>query len=104
MKANEFLQIFELGKAFKPPKAKRSGKKAAENVDFRDIDLSMLLHKKLQEADTLKRLLDDREKINKKEEKKEEKGWSLHHISYFLIATFPITAPAYVAYIRAMIH
>jgi hypothetical protein len=62
----------------------------------------MLLHKKLQEADTLRKLLKDHERANK--EMKEEKSfWSTFQISYFLIATFPITAPLYVMYLKHML-
>ena len=106
MKANDFLQIFELGKAFKPPKAKRSYRKMRDpdEMNYGDLDISMLLHKKLEEADVLKKLLKDHEKINKEEKKEEKKAqWSMAHISYFLVATFPITAPLYVAYLRHML-
>ena len=106
MKANDFLQIFELGKAFKPAKAKRSMRKRfdPEDINYGDIDISMLLHKKLEEAHVLEKLLKDHEKIHKEEKKEEKKQqWSMAHISYFLVATFPITAPLYVAYLRHML-
>ncbi len=105
MKANDFLQIFELGKAFKPKKAKRSYRKKADLDDgYGDIDISMLLHKKLEEAHVLEKLLKDHEKIHKEEKKEEKKnGWSMAHIAYFLVATFPITAPLYVSYLRHML-
>jgi len=103
MKAKDFIQLLEYGKAFKTPKAKRSTKKA-DQITYGDIDISMLLHKKLEEAHVLEKLLKDHEKAHKEEKREEKKKeWSMAHISYFLVATFPITAPLYVAYLRHML-
>src|SRR5882672_1078186 len=103
MKAKDFIQLLEYGKAFKTPKAKRT-KKIEDRISYADIDISMLLHKKLEEAHVLEKLLKDHEKIHKEEKKEEKKQqWSMAHISYFLVATFPITAPLYVAYLRHML-
>jgi len=102
MKAKDFIQLLEYGKAFKTPKAKRTKKIEDRYVD---VDISMLLHKKLEEAHVLEKLLKDHEKIHKEEKKEEKKQqWSMAHISYFLVATFPITAPLYVAYLRHMLN
>lgn len=106
MKATDFMQIFEMGKAFKPPKAKRTRRRERDrDLDFTDIDISLLLHKKLQEADTLKRLLDDREKAHKKEDKKEEKQRiTVHHLAMFFALSFPIIGPLYVQYLKALLQ
>lgn len=50
-----------------------------------------LLHKKLEEADMLKKLLDDHQKAHKKEDKKE---MSVFHIATLLIL-FAAVAPLY---------
>lgn len=103
MKATDLIQLLEYGKAFKAPKAERSRAKK-KDFDISEIDISLLIHKKLQEADVLKKLLDDRERANKKEEKKEEKkGLSIHHVSTFLMLTFPITAPLYVFLVKHLL-
>lgn len=101
MKAKDIIQLLELGKTFKETKAKRSSR--TKDMDIDDISLTMLMHRKLEEAEALKKLLEDYHKVHKKEDKKDESKWSLHHISYFLIATFPITAPLYVSYLRHML-
>jgi len=59
-----------------------------------DVDITVLLHKKLEEAETLKRILDDREKANKKEDKKKD-GLSTIEIMMLLIASYPIIGPAW---------
>ena len=103
MKAKDLIQLFEYGKAFKTPKAKRTSRKIKDDISYGDIDISMLLHKKLEEAHVLEKLLKDHEKAHKEEKREEKKSWSMAHISYFLVATFPITAPLYVAYLRHML-
>jgi len=104
MKANEFLQIFELGKTFhKIDKPKRKYKRE-RMMDFSDIDITLLLQKKLQEAETLKKLLDDREKANKKEDKKKEEI-SLQRLAHLMVVTAPITGPIYWLYfLKPMLH
>lgn len=101
MKAKDIIQLLELGKTFKT-KTKRVSRKK-DDISYSDIDISMLLHKKLEEAHVLEKLLKDHEKAHKEEKREEKKGWSMAHVSYFLIATFPITAPLYVMYLKAIL-
>jgi hypothetical protein len=106
MKATDFMQIFELGKAFKTPKAmKRNRRIRDRDLNFDDFDIASLLHRKLQEADTLQKLLSDREKAHKKEDKKDEKQkLSLHHVAFLFALSFPIIAPMYVQYLKQLLH
>jgi len=101
MKASDLIQLLEYGKAFKEPKPKRRSKK---DFELDGISITMMLHKRLEEAAALKKLLDDYEKANKKEEKKEEKSWSIATISTFYIATFPIIGPLAVLGFRSLMH
>lgn len=98
MKANEFLQIFELGKTFRDiDKPKRKKYRRERLLDFSDIDVALLLQKKLQEAETLKKLLDDREKANKKEDKKKD-DININRLTQLMVLTAPITGPIYWLY------
>ena len=103
MKAKDLIQLMEYGKVFKKPKTRRSSRKKDDLLSYGDIDISMLLHKKLEEAHVLEKLLKDHEKIHKEEKKEEKKGWTTAHISYFLVASFPIIAPLYVVYLKHML-
>jgi len=87
MKAKDFIQLLEYGKAFKTPKAKRT-KKIEDRISYADIDISMLLHKKLEEAQVLEKLLKDHEKIHKKRRRKKRNSsgqWPT--FPTFLVAT-----------------
>lgn len=99
MKATDFMQIFELGKAFKEPKMKRRRKR--DYFDD-DLDLTMLLHKRLEQAASLEKLLKDREKANKKEDKKE--GLSVPMVATIFLASFPIIAPLYVNFVKHLLN
>lgn len=102
MNGKDFISVLEYMKAFnKPPKALRTKKPKNE---FDEFNLTLLLHKKLEEADALKKLLDDREKANKKEEKKEEKkGMDAPTIAMWLVLSFPITGPLYLKFLSTMV-
>lgn len=103
MKAADFLQIIELGKTFKEKPKRRKTKK---EFNIEDIDVTMLLHKKLQEAHALEQWLKDREKAHKeekKEDKKKEPTLSAPAVAAIFLASFPIIAPLYVAFMRHMI-
>lgn len=103
MKAKDFIDIIEFTKAFKTePKEKRRRMKLEK-----ELTITELLHKELERSEALQKLLKDHEKANKKDEdkKKEEKAaWSAPHIAMFLVFTFPITAPLYVAYVKTLLH
>jgi len=91
----------EYGKAFKTPKAKRT-KKIEDRISYADIDISMLLHKKLEEAQVLEKLLKDHEKIHKEEKKKKRNSsgqWPT--FPTFLVATFASSISTRPACIRA---
>lgn len=60
-----------------------------------------LMRKRLDEAEDLKRFLEEREKINKKEDKKKD-GWSVEKIAIFLVLSFPITGVLYLKLISSL--
>lgn len=91
----EFMELVELTKTFprkedKMPR-RRGPPKYLEHM--RDTDVIALLHKRLEEADTLKKLLDDREKAHKKEDKKKE-FMTIAEICMVLVASYPIIGAA----------
>lgn len=103
-KYSEMVALLEWAtakRAEKPPKRRRK-----RDIDFdpRDFDVTTFIHKEIERAENLKKLLNNYEKINKKEEKKEEKKFHSHQIAMFLVLTFPVTAPLYVAYIKALLQ
>jgi hypothetical protein len=105
MKANDFLQIIELGKTFRDKPKRKSPRKKEPCWD--DIDITMLLHKKLQEAHDLEQMLKDREKAHKeekKEEKKHEPKLSTAAVAAVFLASFPIIAPLYVAFMKHLLN
>lgn len=101
MKATDFVQIFELGKAFKEPKGPK--KRSKRNYDFDDVDLTVLLHKRLQQAEALEKMLKDREKAHKKEDKKDEPKLSVPMLAAIFLASFPIIAPLYVTLMKHLL-
>lgn len=104
MKAGEFMQIFELGKTFKDlNKPKRRRFKKDFDFDIGEIDMTLLLQKKLQEEATIKKFLEDYAKAQKKDDKKD--GWSVSQIAVALWLAFPIIAPLYVSFIlKPLLH
>jgi len=100
MKATEIMKLIELGQTFKQPKPKR---RRIKDFDVDDVSITMLMHKKLEEAADLKKLLEDYHKANKKEDNKKE-GWSIHHISMFFMLTFPIIGPLYAMWLKSLLH
>jgi hypothetical protein len=98
MKATEIMKLIELGQTFKT-KPKRMRKK---DFDLDEYSITMLLHKKLEEAEAMKKLLEDYHKAHKKDEKKE--GWNIHHISMFFMLTFPIIGPLYAMWLKSLLH
>lgn len=104
MKASDLIQLLEYGKAFKEPKAKRLTRRKKE-VEFDDVSITMMLHRKLEEAAALKTMLEDYHKIHKKEEKKEEKkGLSIMAMSQIMMATFPITGLLAAIFLHMITH
>jgi hypothetical protein len=103
MNGKDFISVLEYMKAFnKPPKASRRKK------DYGDIDLVALLHKKQEELALFEHWMKQQDKLRKeekKEEKKEHKPWiSIPQLAFILVASFPITAPMYVAWIKTILH
>lgn len=91
MKAREIIELAERLNTFRPKEAKMPRRRGPPYKHTPDFDIAALLHKKLEEAEILKKILDDREKANKKEEKKEEKkGLSVPELAMILVATYPI--------------
>jgi hypothetical protein len=69
----------------------------------KEPDVLALLEQKRREYLALKNFVEEQGKLNKPEEKKEEKKWKLEHIAMFLIATSPITGPLYVWWFRSLL-
>lgn len=97
MKAREIIELAERLNTFRPKEAKmprRRGPPPQKYFDrMHDADVIALLHKRLEEADTLKKLLDDREKAHKKEDKKKE-FMTIAEICMVLVASYPIIGAA----------
>lgn len=91
MKATEIVKLMEMMKTFPQKEQKeRPMRRPRYTKHLHDEDITSLLHRKLAEADMLKKLLDDREKANKKEEKKDKKGLSLEQFAILLVLTYPL--------------
>ena len=112
-KASDTIRLFEYALAFgkrgepkedKPRRRKPKKEKSIDDLSVSDI-LNMLAERE-RENEILSKFLKDKEKLNKKEEKKEEekKGLSTAHLAFFLMLTFPITAPLYVYVVKMMLH
>ena len=95
MKAKEIIELAERLNTFRPKEAKMPRRRGPPKYfdRMRDEDVVALLHKRLEEADTLKKLLDDREKANKKEDKKKE-FMTIAEICMVLVASYPIIGAA----------
>ncbi len=106
MKANDFLQIIELGKTFRDKPKRKSYKK--KEPDWDRLDITALLHKKLQEAHALEQMLKDHEKAHKEEKKEEmkkhEPKLSTAAVAAVFLASFPIIAPLYVAFMKHLLN
>lgn len=94
MKANEVFKLAEMMATFqmtkKEDKSMRKSRRGPPRHMKRlvDEDIIALLHKKLEEADTLKKILDDREKAGKKADDK--KKLSVEQLAMLLVASYPI--------------
>jgi hypothetical protein len=92
MKADEVFKLAERIAAFqnKPEdkNMKRPRRAPRHLMRMNDYDIVAELHKALERADTLKKILDDREKANKKEEKKKE--WDFTQTAMALVISYPI--------------
>lgn len=103
MKAHEVFKLAEMLSAFqkKEDKPMRSRRGPSHRFNkMSDESITTILQRKLEEADTLKKMLEDREKANKKEDKKKE-GLSTEQIAMFLVASYPIIG---MALYFAMVH
>jgi hypothetical protein len=92
MKAHEIFELADKIAALKKTEDKpmnRSRRRASRFAKTPDEDIVTQLHKALERADTLKKVLDDREKANKKEK---DKGPTAQSIATFLMMTYPIIA------------
>lgn len=92
MKATEIMKLMEMLKTFPPKEDKMRSRRRPPPYRYEnDFDIAALLHKKLEEADTLKKLLEDREKAHKKEDKKDDKkSLSTEQLAIFLVMSYPI--------------
>ena len=90
MKAREIIELADLiaSRKKEAPPMNRSRRRATHRfTKTNDEDIVQQLHKALERADTLKKVLDDREKANKKEK---DKGPTAQSIATFLMMTYPI--------------
>ena len=103
MKARDLIQLFEYGKAFNrssEPKRKKA-KKAKKDMTFKEY---LEFEAKLEQFQKYKKEKEDeKKKLDKMKEIKKD-GVSPVHIAMFLIASFPITAPAYVYFFKQMLE
>lgn len=103
MKANEVIKLAEMINTFRPKedKMRRPRNRMPRHIHrMDDVDVLALMNKRLTEAENLKRFLEEREKINKKEEKKKDNnkdGLSLLEIAMLLVLMYPIIGAAAVA-------
>lgn len=102
MKANDFISVLEYLKAFnKAEKPKRTRK--TKHNDFEGLDIIALIQERRREAQALETVFKEIEKINKKEDKKEDpKGLSTNQLAFIFVAT-SIIAPLYVSWVHAML-
>lgn len=97
-KYSEVLALLEWANKKEKPKRRRKSE-----LPEGPFDVTTYIHKKIEEAETLTKLLKDYEKANKKEDKKPETNWS-DKLAFWMVVTFPITAPLYIGMWRAVLH
>lgn len=102
-KYGELLALAEIFKKQGAEEAKAKDKPMRAKKDDDKVDLMALLEQKRREYLAVKNFVDEQHKLNKSEEKKEDKKWKLEHIAMFLIATSPITGPLYVWWFRSLL-
>ena len=104
---SKYGELLALAEIFKKQGAEEAKAKLPMRTDRKKddkVDLMALLEKKRQEYLAVKNFVDEQHKLNKPEEKKEDKmKWKLEHIAMFLIATSPITGPLYVWWFRSLL-
>lgn len=102
MNAKDMITLLEYVKAFDKAPKKRFGK----TPKTPKLDLVALLREKKEEAELLEKFLKDQEKINKKEEKKDDKKpvRSLTFAEGVIIAYLAqfILGPLYQAYVASV--
>lgn len=100
-KYSEMVALLEWAKNQKGDKPKRRKKISGYFED--DVSITALMHRKIEEAEALSKLLKDYEKANKKEDKKPDNNWS-DKLAFWMVVTFPITAPLYIGMWRSVLH
>ena len=95
------VQMFEFGKTFASEKKPTRTRKTKDNDEF-DLLAEYLKHQ--GKADKLKKAIESIEKMNKKEDKKDDKKRiNPAHLAMWMMATLPITGPAFLYYWVAML-
>ena len=94
------VQMFEFGKTFASEKKPTRTRKTKDNDEF-DLLAEYLKHQ--GKADKLKKAIESIEKMNKKEDKKDENSINPAHLAMWMMATLPITGPAFLYYWVAML-
>lgn len=102
-KYGELLALAEIFKKQGADEAKAKEKPMRTKKDDDKVDLMALLEQKRREYLAVKNFVDEQHKLDKPEEKKDDKKWKLEHIAMFLIATSPITGPLYVWWFRSLL-
>lgn len=102
-KYGELLALAEIFKKQGADEAKAKDKPMRTKDKEKPLELMNLLDQKRREYEAVKLFVEQQNKLNKPEEKKEDKKWKLEHIAMFLIATSPITGPLYVWWFRSLL-
>lgn len=89
-KLAEMIATFKTKKEDKPMRSRRGPPRHLNRMN--DESITTLLQRKLEEADTLRKMLEDREKANKKDDKKDDKKSTIstEQLAIFLVLTYPI--------------
>lgn len=94
-------QIFELAERIAklqqtkepPPKGRSRRPRSFKHLQhMSDANVAELLQRKWNELDALTKVVEDRQKATKKEEKKDDKKWKTEHVMAALVAGYPIIA------------
>lgn len=103
-KYGELLALAEFFKKSGAEEAKAKDKpmRTERKKEEKPVDLLGLLDQKKREYEAVKLFVEQQTKLNKPEEKKEDK-WKIENIAWFLIAATPITGPLYVWWFRSFL-
>lgn len=94
MKAHEVIKLADMLNSFRPKEDKPVRRPRPDKRPYiermSDLDLANLMQRRLAEADAVRKMLEDREKANKKEEKKDDKKITTPQLAMLLLLSYPI--------------